>query len=86
MGPGSDTIYTNYKKSQGSFSLAAERPGRYSYCFSNEMSSYARKVLRYVSNLFLILIVPRLSHVLICFEVILFLILIQSRPTPLRIR
>ena len=46
--PRGDTIYTNFKQPQGTFSMSAERGGRYSYCFSNEMSSYSRKVLRWV--------------------------------------
>ena len=44
--PRGDTIYTNFKKSQGSFELTAQHPGKYTYCFSNQMSSYARKILR----------------------------------------
>ncbi len=49
--PRGEVIYTNFKEPQGTFSLAADRSGRYTYCFSNEMSSYSRKVLRYVASL-----------------------------------
>lgn len=31
--------------------MSAERSGKYTYCFSNEMSSYSRKVLRRVARL-----------------------------------
>lgn len=48
--PNGATIYTSFKEAQGTFSMTAERSGRYIYCFSNEMSSYARKVLRQVHS------------------------------------
>jgi hypothetical protein len=32
--------------------MEAAGTGRYTYCFSNEMSTYARKILRYVFRLF----------------------------------
>ncbi|CAD6566911.1 MAG: p24 complex component [Tremellales sp. Tagirdzhanova-0007] len=45
--PHGETIYTNFKEPQGTFSLAADRDGRYTYCFSNEMSSYSRKIVSF---------------------------------------
>jgi len=45
--PRGQTIYTSFKKPEGTFSLAADYAGRYTYCFSNEMSSYARKFLSF---------------------------------------
>ncbi|WWC93942.1 hypothetical protein V866_000780 [Kwoniella sp. B9012] len=45
--PQGKTIYTHHKKPQGSFSMSADRSGKFTYCFSNEMSSYARKVLSF---------------------------------------
>ncbi|WVQ82445.1 hypothetical protein IAT38_004573 [Cryptococcus sp. DSM 104549] len=47
MDPQGKTIYSLHKRPQGSFSLAADGGGRFSYCFSNEMSTYARKVLSF---------------------------------------
>lgn len=46
MAPGNQPIYKSNKESQGTFSTTANIAGRYSYCFSNEMSSYARKTVR----------------------------------------
>ncbi|RSH81533.1 p24 complex component [Saitozyma podzolica] len=45
--PRGEVVYTNFKEPQGTFSLTAEVAGRYTYCFSNEMSTYARKVLSF---------------------------------------
>ncbi|EIW70856.1 hypothetical protein TREMEDRAFT_19193, partial [Tremella mesenterica DSM 1558] len=45
--PLGETIYTSFKQSQGTFSIQATQAGRYTYCFSNEMSSYARKILSF---------------------------------------
>lgn len=46
--PGGSTIYSIHRKPQGSFDMEAAGSGRYTYCFSNEMSTYARKILRCV--------------------------------------
>jgi len=43
--PSGKTIYSSFKEPQGTFSMTVEKPGKFLYCFSNEMSSYARKVL-----------------------------------------
>lgn len=43
------TFYTDFKKPEGTFSMQAPAAGKYSYCFSNEMSTYSRKVLSSVS-------------------------------------
>ncbi|KAI9639537.1 putative COPII-coated vesicle protein [Dioszegia hungarica] len=45
--PSNEVIHTHFKESTGSFSMEASRTGRYTYCFSNEMSTYARKVLSF---------------------------------------
>ncbi|KAL7421497.1 p24 complex component [Cryptotrichosporon argae] len=45
--PRGNVIYTSHKEPQGTFSLAAEIAGQYTYCFSNEMSSYSRKTLSF---------------------------------------
>lgn len=46
--PTGSTIYSSFKEPQGTFSMTVEKSGKFIYCFSNEMSSYARKVLSYV--------------------------------------
>lgn len=37
------------KQSQGTVSITAAKDGRHEYCFSNQMSSIADKIVRYVS-------------------------------------
>lgn len=45
--PSGQTIVTQTKQSQGTFSTTATSSGRYTYCFSNEMSSYATKTVSF---------------------------------------
>ena len=41
-------IGKHVKQSTGSVSITAENDGRYEYCFSNQMSSVADKIIRYL--------------------------------------
>lgn len=45
--PNGNTISTQSKQAQGTFSTTATSTGRYTYCFSNEMSSYATKTVSF---------------------------------------
>ncbi|WVR07301.1 hypothetical protein IAU60_004342 [Kwoniella sp. DSM 27419] len=47
LDPQGKSIHSQHKKPQGSFSLSADSAGKFTYCFSNEMSTYARKVLSF---------------------------------------
>lgn len=44
--PTSATLSSIYRKSTGTYALTAAKDGRYTYCFSNEMSSVSPKVVR----------------------------------------
>lgn len=44
-GPLGDTIASETKKRQGDMLFNAARPGEYEFCFSNEMSTFAEKVI-----------------------------------------
>lgn len=46
-GPGERVMNEQKKKDTGTYSFTAEQDGRYTYCFSNEMSTVTGKTLRY---------------------------------------
>lgn len=46
--PDGRTMGKHVKQSTGSLSITAEKNGRYEYCFSNQMSAIADKIVRYV--------------------------------------
>ncbi|WVN88179.1 uncharacterized protein L203_103380 [Cryptococcus depauperatus CBS 7841] len=45
--PQGSVINSQYKRPQGSFSISADKGGKFTYCFSNEMSTYASKTLSF---------------------------------------
>ncbi|KAH8085267.1 supernatant protein factor, C-terminal domain-containing protein [Filobasidium floriforme] len=45
--PTSATLSSIYRKSTGTYALTAAKDGRYTYCFSNEMSSVSPKVVSF---------------------------------------
>jgi p24 family protein beta-1 len=47
-GPGERVMNEQKKKDTGTYSFTAEQDGRYTYCFSNEMSTVTGKTLRWV--------------------------------------
>lgn len=46
-GPDEKVMHKKIRQSTGSVSITAETNGRYEYCFSNQMSAIADKVVRY---------------------------------------
>ncbi|ODN79921.1 hypothetical protein L202_03809 [Cryptococcus amylolentus CBS 6039] len=47
MDPNGNVINKQDRKPQGSFSIQVDRPGRFTYCFSNEFSSMSSKTLSF---------------------------------------
>lgn len=45
-GPGAAVMVEQKKRDTGTHSFTAEQDGRYSYCFSNEMSTVTGKTVR----------------------------------------
>lgn len=50
-GPDQRVIMSDQKQRQGDWILNAETPGEYEFCFSNEMSTFAEKVVDFEINL-----------------------------------
>lgn len=46
-GPDGDVIYHGERESSGMFTFSAAKPGRYTYCFSNKMSTMTPKVVMF---------------------------------------
>lgn len=49
--PNNLALGKHMKQSTGSVSITAEKDGRYEYCFSNQMSSFADKIVKCVLGL-----------------------------------
>ena len=54
--PSGKVLGKQIKQDTGSVAITAEKDGRYEYCFSNQMSAIADKMVRYV------LMLPRLPQ------------------------
>lgn len=73
--PTSQTLSSIYRKTTGTYSFTADKDGRHTYCFSNEMSSVSPKVVRCVR-------VVVVSPFFFCLRMLMLMRTIELEPSP----